>query len=61
MSERKGEAVINTTKQDFDVALSQSYPVHSGGCGVAWILCKHILGVQPLTPGYVPPEEPPGG
>jgi alpha-L-rhamnosidase len=26
--------------------------VHSGGCGVAWILSKYVLGVQPLTPGY---------
>ena len=26
--------------------------LHSGGCGVAWTLSKHVLGVQPLTPGY---------
>jgi alpha-L-rhamnosidase len=26
--------------------------VHSGGCGVAWILSKYVLGVQPLTTGY---------
>lgn len=26
--------------------------VHSGGCGVAWILSKYVLGTYPLTPGY---------
>lgn len=26
--------------------------LHAQGAGVAWTLSKHVLGVQPLTPGY---------